>query len=41
MSEETSPKNNTKHTPSRYTPEEEKELDEMAQEFVDALNSQS
>jgi len=39
MTKEQSPQNNTKLIPVRYTPEEKKELDEMAQEYVKALNS--
>jgi len=39
MTQEESPKNNTRDIPSRYTPEEDAEMDEMARLYVEGLNS--
>jgi len=39
MEKENLRQNNSERIQNRYTPEEEKELDELADEFVDALNS--
>lgn len=39
MNKEQLMKDNTRRTSSRYTPEEEKEMDEMASEYLQAINS--
>ena len=39
MPKEESPQNNTKRISNRYTPEEEKEFEDMANEYVTSLNS--